>query len=230
VSLLGPAAIVISFDIEPDSVAEHDRWHSREHMPERLSIPGFRRGTRWRSHSGSPAYLVVYEVAASSVLTSEAYLRRLNNPTPSTTAMMKRYRNMARGLCKVVASVGQGLGGSALFAQVSATQGRDDELRQRLSADVLPWLLTRRGMIAAHLFEATTTAPMTTEQQVRGKDADVGFALLATGYDDDAIAALTDSLLQRLDKTGAASALPRVGAYRIAAVLVHDETHRHLSL
>jgi hypothetical protein len=44
--LLGSAAMRLSFDIAPELAAEHDHWHLFEHLPERLSIPGFRRGTR----------------------------------------------------------------------------------------------------------------------------------------------------------------------------------------
>jgi hypothetical protein len=42
--LLGPAAIAIWLDFPPEEAAEHDAWHSTEHLPERLGIPGFLRG------------------------------------------------------------------------------------------------------------------------------------------------------------------------------------------
>jgi hypothetical protein len=222
-SLLGPAAILISFDIEPAAVAEHDEWHSREHMPERLSIPGFRRGTRWRNESRGPGYLVIYEVADAAVLTSDAYLQRLDHPTPWTTAMMKSYRNMARGLCEVVASVGQGLGGAALFIGLAAGEGQEDELRRRLRADVLPWLSRQSGIIAAHLLEAIATAPMTREQRIRGKDAGIRFALFATGHDHAALTRLLDPSLRALAGMIPPSATPRAGVYRLAATFLDVE-------
>ena len=46
-ALLGKAAMILSFDIVPDAIAEHDHWHSCEHLHERMSIPGFLRGSRW---------------------------------------------------------------------------------------------------------------------------------------------------------------------------------------
>lgn len=222
-SLLGPAAILISFDIEPASVAEHDQWHSREHMPERLSIPGFRRGTRWRNESRGPGYLVMYEVADTAVLTSDAYLRRLDHPTPWTATMMKSYRNMARGLCRVIASAGQGLGGSALFAGVAKAEGHADEQRRRLSADALPWLSKQPSVIAVHLLEATAAAATTVEQRIRGKDAEIGFALIATGYDHAAMTRLVGPSLELLEGPGASSASGRAGAYRLAAALLDTE-------
>src|SRR5450432_3051055 len=60
--LLGRAAMLLSFDIVPEAMAEHDEWHTHEHLPERLSIPGFVRGTRWKALRGEPGYFVMYEV------------------------------------------------------------------------------------------------------------------------------------------------------------------------
>ena len=36
------AAMLLSFDIAAEAQLEHDDWHSHEHLPERLAIPGFR--------------------------------------------------------------------------------------------------------------------------------------------------------------------------------------------
>ncbi|MFG5410576.1 hypothetical protein ABXN37_23805 [Piscinibacter sakaiensis] len=113
--LLGTAALLLSFDVAPEVVAEHDRWHTQEHLPERLAIPGFLRGTRWVAVAGGPRYLVLYEVADLAVLAGPDYLARLNAPSPWTQALMPHYRGMRRGLCRVRASVGPGLGGEALL-------------------------------------------------------------------------------------------------------------------
>src|SRR3546814_5593036 len=47
-ALCSDAAMVLNYDIAGDT-ADHDDWHSYEHMHERLSVPGFVRATRWRS-------------------------------------------------------------------------------------------------------------------------------------------------------------------------------------
>jgi hypothetical protein len=94
--LLGSAAMLLSFDVVPDAVVEHDHWHTFEHLPERLSIRGFLRGTRWIALDGQPRYMVLYEVAQLATLESPAYLERLNNPTPWTRRIMPSYRGMQR--------------------------------------------------------------------------------------------------------------------------------------
>src|SRR5206468_1210578 len=111
--LLGSAAMLLSFDVEPEAIAEHDDWHTHEHLPERLSIPGFLRGTRWVAVRGQPRYVVLYEVRELATLTSAAYLARLNDPSAWTSKMMPHYRQMTRGLCNVVGSFGAGAGNVA---------------------------------------------------------------------------------------------------------------------
>jgi hypothetical protein len=53
-SLAGEGAVVIWHDIAPEGRAQFYAWHGREHMPERLGIPGFLRGRRYVALAGSP--------------------------------------------------------------------------------------------------------------------------------------------------------------------------------
>jgi hypothetical protein len=45
--LLGKGAFVAWHDIAAGREADYDRWHSQEHMLERVGIDGFRRGRRY---------------------------------------------------------------------------------------------------------------------------------------------------------------------------------------
>ena len=94
------AAMVLFYDVTGDT-RDHDDWHSTEHFHERLSIPGFRRATRWVASQGTPRYLVIYEVSDTGIATSPAYLARLNDPSPWTAAMMPRFRGMVRSFCSI---------------------------------------------------------------------------------------------------------------------------------
>ncbi len=93
------AAMLLLFDIAPEAITEHDDWHTHEHFPERLAIPGFLRGSRWIAGNGNPRYFVMYEVMSLETLVSGPYLERLNHPTPWTSKMMKSYAGMRRALC-----------------------------------------------------------------------------------------------------------------------------------
>lgn len=186
-ALNSDAAMVLFYDIEGDN-ADHDDWHTYEHMHERLSIPGFVRATRWVARTGTPKYFVVYEQSDVGVGTSEAYLERLNNPTPWTSAMMVRFRNMMRGFCAVTASAGYGLGHAAVSMRFLPEKGREPDAREQLAEHILPAMASWRGMASVQVFEPAVRPPMTKEQSIRGKDRDMTWVVLATGYDPEALA------------------------------------------
>jgi len=212
--LLGKAAMLLTFDIAEEAIGEHDDWHTHEHLPERLSIPGFLRGTRWIALHGKPRYLVLYEVRELDTLTSGPYLERLNHPTPWTSKMMPSYRGMTRGLCSVVGSHGYGMGHVCLLIRFKPKPSAEASLGERLGG-ILPGLPSQRGIGSVHLLKGAVAAPMTNEQRIRGTDAGVDWALLATGYGQDEVQALAQGDLggTRLEECGATGAIGAL--YRI---------------
>jgi len=190
-ALLGKAAMILLFDIVPEAIVEHDHWHSSEHLHERMSIPGFLRGSRWTSRSGSPRYFVMYEVSDLDTLASPPYLERLNNPSPWTTSMMKHYRGMNRGFCRLAFSRGFGLGSHGLLIRFSPDPGKEATLGNWLVQEALPSLPETPGLVSAHLFQTALTPEMTKEQRIRGKDGGVDWILLITGHDAEAIGRLS---------------------------------------
>jgi hypothetical protein len=88
-TLLGKGALVIWHDPEAEAESDYNEWHSKEHMFERVGIPGFRRGQRGVAISGAPRYFNLYEVDGFDVLTSPAYLARLNDPTAWTRRIVQ---------------------------------------------------------------------------------------------------------------------------------------------
>jgi hypothetical protein len=177
--------MLLTFDVDEHAVREHDDWHTHEHLPERLSLPGFLRGTRWEALGPGPRYMVLYEVRDLSTLTSGAYLQRLNNPSPWTSKIMPHYRGMNRGLCSVLGSFGLGFGHFGTLIRFRAA--RRDELHSWLLQEALPALASRVGLGSTHLLEGAAAAAMTNEQRLRGADATVSSAILVTGYDQAAV-------------------------------------------
>jgi hypothetical protein len=189
--MLGRAAVAMWWDVPQEVRAEWEDWHSHEHMPERLGIPGFLRGTRWIAVSGEPSYFVLYETARLATITSGPYLERLNNPTPWSRRMMPHHRNMVRSLCRVRASFGGGMGGALATIRFSPAPRGRRALVERLASEVLPGLPGRKGLSGAHLLASQPAAatPQTAEQRIRGGDAHADWALLVCGYDVDAVRA-----------------------------------------
>ena len=209
-ALLGKAAMILSFDIVAEAIDEHDDWHSHEHFAERMSIPGFLRGSRWIASTAEPNYFVMYEVSDLDILASPAYLERLNHPSPWTSKMMANYRGMRRGLCNLSCSHGVGLGNVGLLIRFSPGVDHESALRKWLCGDLLPTLPARPGLASAHLFEAALNPELTQEQRIRGKDGAIDWVLLVTGYRADSVTRLAADELSTAQ-------LEQHGATRIAA-------------
>ena len=114
--LAGEAVVAIWNGIAPEARAQFYDWHTNEHMPERVGIPGFRRGRRYIAADTAthPEYFTLYETDTMQVLQGSDYSNRLNNPTPGTRSTTAQFRDSARALSRVLASHGPGMGGILL--------------------------------------------------------------------------------------------------------------------
>lgn len=111
--LKGTGFLAIWHDIQADGEADYNRWHTQEHMPERLGIPGFERGRRgvdW--NRDRHRYLTLYEGQSVDVFGSEAYRARLNAPSAWSQRTMPYFTNFVRCACRTAASLGKGIGGA----------------------------------------------------------------------------------------------------------------------
>ena len=72
---------------------EFNAWYDNEHIPERLSVPGFETGLRFVSAFGHPRYLAMYDLAKPEVLESPEYLKvAFDRSSPWTKRVTSRVR------------------------------------------------------------------------------------------------------------------------------------------
>ncbi|KAF2482809.1 hypothetical protein BDY17DRAFT_166859 [Neohortaea acidophila] len=113
-ALQGAAALAVWGSVssnEVDEAALND-WWTNEHLPERMSIPGFLRARRYMardeaaSASGTTItrYLTLYETEDVHTLTSREYMAAVSNPTPGTRLYLPRLPSMDRAACRVAYS------------------------------------------------------------------------------------------------------------------------------
>jgi hypothetical protein len=206
--LLGKAAVAMWWDMAAAHRNEFEDWHSHEHFPERLAIPGFLRGSRWACAAGGEGFFIMYELQAYETLTSPAYFARLNAPTPWSMQMMPRHKNMVRSQCQVLESHGGGIAGAMLTIRLSPAPQRAEALHAHLRA-LLSELPQRPGVTAAHLLRTQTPqTAATTEQKIRGgADGVADWIVLASGYDAVALLDLSAGDLSPF-ALGEAGALP----------------------
>ena len=189
-ALLGSAALAMWWDMAPEMRDEFEHWHSHEHFPERLSLPGFRRASRWRGADGGDGFFVLYELSEHGALASPEYLARLNAPTPWSRKLMPHHANMVRSQCVVLESAGAVAAACALTVRFSP--GEDAAATQAAIRPWLPQLAAAPGLVGAHLLrtQAPRLAP-TLEQQIRGNaDREADWVFVACGYSREAVAAL----------------------------------------
>src|SRR5215471_9172885 len=127
-SLAGKGVIAIWQDLVPEFKDEYREWHNRQHIPERLGIPGFRRARRFIVVEGGPEFYTLYETDRVEDVGGKAYLDRLNAPTEWTRKIMPAFRNMARSVCGVAYSAGAGEGGFMLTGRFGFAPAKESAL------------------------------------------------------------------------------------------------------
>lgn len=209
VGLFGSGAICIWHDLAADAIDDFHEWHNREHMPERVAIPGFQRGRRYAALSGSPRYFNLYEVDDVAVLGGADYLARLNSPTPWTQRVVASFRNVARSLCSVVASEGFGEGGVMSTACFDVPLDSRARVEEFLRVATLPSLARHPGIVGAHLCVAdeAVSALETAEKRARAGTTRIpAWIVLIEGSSEAAVAAANAALPQSLaDAAGIAA-------------------------
>ncbi|HET8745874.1 MAG TPA: hypothetical protein VFM98_09720 [Ramlibacter sp.] len=206
-ALLGESALAMWWDMAPDMRAEFEDWHSHEHFPERLALPGFLRASRWAAADGGEGFFILYELQEHAALSSPEYLARLNAPTPWSTKLMPHHRNMVRSQTRVLHSHGVGVARHAMTLRLSPRDGEAQRLQDALGslAEALP---LRAGLGGAHLLRTDTPAiAPTTEQKIRGNaDRSADWVFVVCAYDLEALQAQVREALApaALEAAGAA--------------------------
>ena len=173
--------IVIWNDIKEEMRDEFVQWHSIEHLPERVSIPGFISGQRWYGEHASPQYLTTYVTQNTGVLTSDAYIQRLNDPTPWTLKTVAAFRNTCRAAGEVIWEYGskKSYGGHILAIQITELEDLTI-LTDHLNSLASNAMHGVTGLLRARLVLTATKASQlpTAERAVRTGDQNEPYMVL----------------------------------------------------
>lgn len=217
-SLAGQGAVAIWHDIAPEGRAMFYAWHGQEHMPERAGIPGFLRGRRYVAVAGEPEFFNLYETVSPRTVTGPDYLARLNAPTPWTKATVAHFRGVARSLCAVAASFGEGQGGLMATFRYDVDDAAAATHRARMTRQSLPALVAGADIAGCHLLVAdeVASAVETVEKKVRAeKNLVPRWIVLLEGWGDEApFRATCEALVQDAMFADAAEP-PVLGIYRL---------------
>ena len=177
-ALRGSAFLAMWHDIAEGADGEYVEWHTREHMPERLSIPGFTTGKRLQAPGASRhVFGTVYAGESLETFRSPAYLERLNNPTLWTAAVAPSFRNFLRVACEKIATAGNGDGGSMVTIRLDLS-GENAERQLRAKARSLAdGILALRGVSCVHIgiSRSEVSSVRTRETELRKEMNESGF-------------------------------------------------------
>lgn len=205
-SLAGLGAVAIWHDLLPEAKDNFYEWHNREHMPERVGIPGFLRGRRYVAVQGAPEFFNLYEADSPEVLSGPDYLSRLNNPTPWTRESVQAFRHVSRSICRVEYTSGVGQGGMIATLRFDVNEQARTKLLLALRQSVLPACLDQKGIVGAHLCLADVAGSQveTAEKKARAAATLVPtWVVLLEGFNASVLGRAAQALQHALPELGA---------------------------
>jgi len=145
--LFGDALLITWTQADDEIEADFNDWYNREHLDERINLPGFRRARRYRAISADIRYMSTYEALGVDAIASPAYLDLLSQQTAWSKRVMSRLVKWRRLSGRVMLDRTHGVGAAlGLVSFVAASSGL--AMRDWLAGSgVLDTLLASPGVL-----------------------------------------------------------------------------------
>ncbi len=209
--------------IDPARDAEYNEWHAREHVPERLSVPGMLRARRYVARDDTTLpYFTLYEMVSTAVLASAPFRALLDHPTPWSSSLRPSFRHLLRLPCRSLASHAVGIGGALATFEVHAAAAVDDAAW----ADCIGRLAALEGVVGIHAGRedaAQSALPWRDASASPGPEGEACVVLLEA-QEPRHLAAHHDAVLRRLHelpRPGTAAATLRVVSRHYTLLSMH---------
>lgn len=176
--------LAIWSDVDPQDETDYLHWLTREHVQERLSIPGFLAARVFRTEAEACGrFLIFYRLRDAGVVGSAEYLARLNAPSPWSQRVMPKLKHFMRGGGGIEQETGSGEGGyiaPVLFSR-GALSGYREAAAEIAKAD---------RIAAARIFavDADASQIATAEKSMRAGDRAFEAMMLLEALDPGVLA------------------------------------------
>lgn len=220
---LGSGALINWIDVHDSDYDLFETWYLGQHLEERVSVPGFIRGRRFRAvdERAPGRYLTVYTTESVDVLASEPYLARLDSPTELTREVVAKFARFRRAAARITAR--DGVATSGRVAVIELDPETTAGVAELLESSILPQARERRQTLSALFFEpdtAATAAKASTQEGQAGTES-LGPAILVLDLSPVSEPASLASIEQQLERHGAV-VLERARLYDLIVDLSHD--------
>ena len=177
----------------PGLALEYETWHTFEHVPERVGLPGFIEARRYRSLQDPTQYYTWYRVATLEAFSTPEYLGVVSHPTPWSARMRRELRDFYRMPC-----VTGGICGNSSASRLATLRLRStapdfaDRLNARLKQMVQEGALVRTQWALAVPSDDFPVPNVEANATVQGQD----FVVMLEHLDGQALRNGTETLLQ----------------------------------
>lgn len=216
--LHGKGMLITFTEVKASDERDFNEWYNREHIDERVNLPGFHRARRYVAVRGTPKYLATYECDRVGDLATPGYLQLLANQTPWTQAVMARFTRFVRLTLRIRVDLTHGVGG-AVAAVRFVPDPRERKALVAWLEESLPKAIARPGMVGAAAAEndlEVANAPLRDKSMDHPRADEAEWLVLLEGADAAAVSAAARATfkLATLKKFGVAAA-PTFGTYRL---------------
>lgn len=135
---------------------EYEMWHTFEHVPERVGLPGFREARRYRSLESpnhTPLYFTCYWLDTIDALNGPQYRDMFSHPTAWSARMRSELRDFFRLPCVTGGAYGQ-----SLASRLATVHLRGDARAfAELASHELECRVNQGDLVGAHWGSVTKT-------------------------------------------------------------------------
>ncbi|HET6308385.1 MAG TPA: hypothetical protein VFG12_14445 [Rhodopila sp.] len=153
--------LFMAFDFTPAHEDEFHDWYDLEHVPERLSVPGFLNAERWIDDENPKIHVATYDLAHAEVLASPPYRAVTGQgQSPWTRRITTQCRRIMRyeGEQLIPGDLsGAPEAGALLVASMNVAPAEEAEFTAWYNTEHLPQLAAVPGVLTARRFRATDT-------------------------------------------------------------------------
>jgi hypothetical protein len=153
--------LFMAFDFSTAHADEFHDWYDREHIPERLRVPGFLNAERWIADDNPVIHVATYDLTNPAVLSSAPYKAVAGaNQSPWTkrvTAMCRRIMRYEGEQLVPGDLAGAPAATALLVASMNIAPEAEAEFTDWYNTEHLPQLAAVPGVLSARRYRATDT-------------------------------------------------------------------------